>query len=72
MKYIITAVPIGPRSRKRTGKARVEVIDTKASIWADTVFGKVTTVSAMETAYESFYKLVGADVKVVDVRMVPS
>ena len=72
MKFIITATPISPHTRRRTGKARTEVIDTKASEWSDTVFGKVSTVSEMEICYERFYKLIKMDVKVVDVRMVPS
>ena len=69
MKFIITAVPISPHSRRRTGKSRVEVIDTAATEWSDTVFGKVTTVREMETRYEDFYKAIGQDVKVVDIRI---
>jgi hypothetical protein len=70
MKFIVTAVAISRKTRRRVGKARTEVIDTATN----TMFDGVTDASAVEVRYEAFWNDVNPDspdiVKVVDVREV--
>ena len=60
MKFLITAVPISPHTRRRTGKAYTISVDWLAS----------TDPAEVEHAYEADQKSIGRDVKVIDVREV--
>lgn len=68
MKFAVTAVAISRKTRKRVGKARVEIIDTLSN----TFFDGVTEPAAVEARYESFWNDLNPNspdtVKVVDVR----
>ena len=68
MKFKVTAVSISRRTRRRCGKARVEIIDTATN----PMFGGTTEPSAVEARYEAFWNATNPTsseiVKVVDVR----
>lgn len=61
MKYIVTAVPISPTTRRRTGKSYIQVVEWKAK-------DPDTAPAEVERFFESQMKAMGKDVKVVDVR----
>lgn len=68
MKFAVTAVSVSRRTRRRCGKARVEIVDTSSN----PIFGGVTEPEAVEARYEAFWNHTNPDsptvVKVVDVR----
>jgi hypothetical protein len=70
MKFAVTAVAMSRATRRRVGKARVEVIDTKDNL----MFRTSKTPADVEAVYESFWNDLNPNsedvVKVVDVRRV--
>lgn len=67
MKFLITAVPMSPSTRRRIGKATTEVVDTTRH----KKFKGLTTVAEVEARYEQLIKTDGFfNVKVVDIRVV--
>lgn len=70
MKFAVTAVPISRNTRRRVGKARVEIIDTSQN----EMFANCDTAQSIERVYESFWNNTNPHssdiVKVVDVREV--
>ena len=66
MKFLITAVTLSAKTRRRCGKARTEVIDTD-------VLGpyfEMTNPNEVEDRYESLHDTMTQFEKVVDVREV--
>jgi hypothetical protein len=72
MKYAVTAVAISRRTRRRVGKARVEIIDTSQN----ELFARCDGPQSVERVYETFWNDLNPNspdtVKVVDVREVKS
>lgn len=68
MKYAVLAVAMNRQSRRRSGKARTEIIDTSTN----QLFKNVKTPADVERAYESFWNDLNLKsteiVKVLDVR----
>lgn len=59
MKLLVTAVPISRTSRRRTGKARVTVVDTEK----DEAYRGLTKLQDIERTFEALNQA-----KVVDIR----
>jgi hypothetical protein len=72
MKFAVTAVAISRSTRRRVGKANVEVIDTVHN----QLFMQLTDPKEIEAAYEAFWNDLNPSspdtVKVIDVREVRS
>jgi hypothetical protein len=70
MKWSVTAVAMSRATRKRVGKARVEIVDTETNA----MFKDLTDAYMVEQMYEHFWNDTNPDsgdvVKVVDVREV--
>lgn len=70
MKFAVTAVTMSRRTRRRVGKAKVEIVDTSKDVF----YGGTSNPTIVERLYEQFWNDCNTDtvdvVKVVDVREV--
>lgn len=66
MKFAVTYVPVGSKTRRRTGKSKVQIVDTEQPPWNQLNIG--SDPKRMEEVFET----VDDRAKVIDIREVNS